>query len=95
MNRIYTFLTVCCIAIVVCMCSSSQAQQANAGAASMLSGDAYCTPLLYAPLVGERNVPSEDLNWQPVITTKEFEHENPSPDEELLERIKAEKLRQK
>jgi hypothetical protein len=41
--------------------------------------------------MGSRNEPSEDLKWQPRITKKEAEAENASPNEELLEKIKAEK----
>ncbi len=65
------------------------------GAGEHRAGDAIVSPIMTAPCMGTRNEPSEDLNWQPLIITKNVEHENPSPDEELLEKIKTEKQKLK
>lgn len=41
---------------------------------------------------GEVNTPTTDLKWRPVLTKKTTAFEPKRPDEELIERIKAEKL---
>lgn len=41
---------------------------------------------------GEVNTPSADLKWLPTLSNKYISHEPESPDAELIEKIKAEKL---
>ena len=41
---------------------------------------------------GEINTPTADLKWRPILTTKCIAREPKEPDEELIEKIKAEKL---
>lgn len=55
-------------------------------------GSAMKSPRYTAVCVGEVNTPSTDLKWRPILTKKVTAFEPKNPDEELIERIKAEKL---
>lgn len=64
----------------------------NAQLQSPKRGDASMSTIITTPLFGEVNTPSVDLKWKPVLSTKCIGFKPQEPNEELIEKIKAEKL---
>lgn len=62
---------------------------------SKIIGSTVKSQLMITPCSGEINTPSTDLKWKPILTTKCVAFEPKEPDEELVEKIKAEKLKLK
>lgn len=58
-------------------------------------GDGACSGKLSIICSGEITTPTADLKWKPGLTHKTEEHEAKAPDQDLIDRIKAEKTKLK
>ncbi len=56
------------------------------------NGSVTASQLMISECLGEINTPSADLKWKPILTNKCVAFEPKEPNEELIEKVKAEKL---
>jgi hypothetical protein len=78
--------------LLIIISLSISAQEQKKSGESQRMGDANKSALITTPCMGELNTPTADLKWRPILTKKIVAFEPKVPDEELIEKIKSEKL---
>ncbi len=71
---------------------TSAQEQKNISGESTKSGDAVKSAMFFTKSAGITNTAGADLKWRPILTKKCISFEPMAPDQEIIEKVKAEKL---